>query len=83
VCERAEPSSNEHRATARSEAQPPEREDERNERQSNPRGADARTPGGSLGEDRRTGSECETEADEKRGEENSEHDSASKKNTTE
>ena len=79
--ERAEPSSNEHRATARSKAQPPEREDERNERQSNPRGTDARTPGGRLGEDRGTGSERETEADEKRGAENSEHDRASKKNT--
>ncbi len=77
--ERAEPSSNEHRATARSKAQPPEREDERNERQSNPRGTDARTPGGRLGEDRGTGSKSETEANEERGAENSEHDKASKR----
>ena len=75
---RAKPSGNEHRATARREAQPPKGEDERNERQRNPRGADARATRGSLGKDRGTGSESETEANEERGAENSEHDKRAK-----
>ena len=76
--QRAKPSSNEYGATATREAQPPKSEDERHERQSHARSADARATRGSLTEDGATGSESKTEANEERGAENSEHDKASK-----
>ncbi len=67
-------SSNEDRTTTRGKPKPPEGKDERHKRQSHPASADARAPGGSLGEDRGTGSESEAEANEERGEEKREHE---------
>ncbi len=76
--QRAKPSNNKHGATARGKPQPPERKDERKQRESHARGANARATRGRLGKDRATRSESETKANEERGAENSEHDKASK-----
>jgi len=76
--QRAKPSNNKHRATARRKAQPPEGKDERKQRQSHARSAEARATRGSLTEDGATRSESQTKANEKRGGENSEHDRTSK-----
>ena len=76
--ERAKPSGSEHRATARDKTQPPERKDEREERQRNPTGTDARATRGSLTEDGAARSESQAKANEERGGENSEHDRTSK-----
>ena len=76
--QRAKPSKNEHRATARSKTQPPKGEDERKQRQSHARSADARGTRGSLTEDGATRSESQAKANEERGGENSEHDRTSK-----
>jgi len=72
--ERAEPSGSKHRATARDETQPPERKDEREERQRNPTGTDARATRGSLGKDRRARSESKAEANDEGGSEERKHE---------
>ena len=62
--QRAEPSNNKHGATATREPKPPKGEDERNERQSHTRSADARATRGSLGKDRATRKTHEKQAKE-------------------